>query len=71
MSCQSLRRNHDETVRENCKMAPLTVAVIGAGPGGLLAALSLRKAGHKVDVCFHHMASLFSSSGLSRKAMNL
>ncbi|KAF2118745.1 hypothetical protein BDV96DRAFT_642920 [Lophiotrema nucula] len=31
-------------------MAPLTVAIVGAGPGGLTAALALRNAGHKVDV---------------------
>ncbi len=37
--------------------APLKLAIVGAGIGGLTAAIGLRRNGHDVDVCAHVLKS--------------
>ncbi len=34
---------------------PLNVAIVGAGIGGLTAAVGLRRSGHNVSVCFNRL----------------
>tara|TARA_R110002060_G_scaffold17057_2_gene23642 strand:+ start:249 stop:464 length:216 start_codon:yes stop_codon:yes gene_type:complete len=47
---QSLVNGHADGVNGTSGPKPLDIAIIGAGIGGLSAAIGLRKNGHKVSV---------------------
>jgi 2-polyprenyl-6-methoxyphenol hydroxylase-like FAD-dependent oxidoreductase len=48
----------------NNSYQPLNISIVGAGIGGLTAAIALRRNGHNVQVCLFTPWLIFSTNGV-------